>query len=427
MLPADQGQPGASRRPPDTAAASSHGGTSPIPGHLDLTATLAPATAATASANAVTGAAGGTGSTPAPTSSAVNATPHRLRPPPEAAHPAAHRLHRPPQGSSHRPGTRPSGLRRQRSPDHRHHVRTPQQREHREQDVRHTARAAARPPRPHRHRHRATPQHPRPSPPPRPQRPPQSGHASSPLPSRSSTRAASAPTVSTAPPRATRPSRDASAKEIPGGPSYALIGTVPPPTNTTTGHGTHQDPSAHSMPEPAPDIGIPSAAQHDGDTRRVPIHPELVTMLREHVEEFGTGPRGRLFIGPRGGIITDRAYLKVFHEALDQALTAREASSPLLDVPYALRHAAVSTWLNAGVAPPRPRNGPGTAWPSCCGSTPCASPASRMGPCGASSTPPRTNHRSLAVRATARTTMSRHRRSPAPGHGCALGYSQGHG
>lgn len=35
------------------------------------------------------------------------------------------------------------------------------------------------------------------------------------------------------------------------------------------------------------------------------------------------------------------------------ALTAEEAASPLLDVPYVLRHAAVSTWLNAGVAPPQ--------------------------------------------------------------------------
>ena len=91
----------------------------------------------------------------------------------------------------------------------------------------------------------------------------------------------------------------------------------------------------------------------DGDTRRVPIHPELVAMLREHLDRYGTGPRGRLFTGPRGGIITDRAYLKVFHEARAEALTAREASSRLLDVPYALRHAAVSTWLNAGVAPPQ--------------------------------------------------------------------------
>lgn len=89
----------------------------------------------------------------------------------------------------------------------------------------------------------------------------------------------------------------------------------------------------------------------DGDTRHVPIHPELAALLREHLEQFGTGPHGRLFTGPRGGIITDRAYLKVFHEARTRALTAKEASSPLMDVPYALRHAAVSTWLNAGVAP----------------------------------------------------------------------------
>jgi len=91
----------------------------------------------------------------------------------------------------------------------------------------------------------------------------------------------------------------------------------------------------------------------DGDTRRVPIHPELVAMLREHLHEFGTGPRGRLFTGPRGGIITDRAYLKVFHEARAQALTTQEANSPLLDVPYALRHAAVSTWLRATGDPAR--------------------------------------------------------------------------
>jgi site-specific recombinase XerD len=32
-------------------------------------------------------------------------------------------------------------------------------------------------------------------------------------------------------------------------------------------------------------------------------------------------------------------------------LTPAEASSPLADVPYTLRHAAVSTWLNAGVDP----------------------------------------------------------------------------
>ncbi|WP_182883078.1 integrase [Microbispora sp. H10949] len=85
----------------------------------------------------------------------------------------------------------------------------------------------------------------------------------------------------------------------------------------------------------------------DGETRKVPIHPELVTLLRAHLKEFSTDPEGRVFIGPRGGLMTDRAYLKVFHEAREQAFTPEEAASPLMDVPYSLRHAAVSTWLNA--------------------------------------------------------------------------------
>src|SRR6266567_7298754 len=44
-----------------------------------------------------------------------------------------------------------------------------------------------------------------------------------------------------------------------------------------------------------------------GETRTVPIHPELVVLLRDHLKRHGTGPGGRIFIGPRGGILTDRA------------------------------------------------------------------------------------------------------------------------
>jgi integrase len=91
----------------------------------------------------------------------------------------------------------------------------------------------------------------------------------------------------------------------------------------------------------------------DGDTRHVPIHPELVAMLRAHLDAYGTGPGGRIFTGPRSGLVTDRAYLKVFHEARAKALTPDEAASLLLDVPYALRHAAVSTWLRTAGDPAR--------------------------------------------------------------------------
>lgn len=88
-----------------------------------------------------------------------------------------------------------------------------------------------------------------------------------------------------------------------------------------------------------------------GETRSVPIHPELVRILREHIEEFKIQPDAQLFVGPRGGIMTDRTYLGVWHKAREKALNAREAASPLAEAPYALRHAAVSTWLSAGVPP----------------------------------------------------------------------------
>lgn len=86
-----------------------------------------------------------------------------------------------------------------------------------------------------------------------------------------------------------------------------------------------------------------------GDTRPVPIHPELAALPRNHLSRYGTGAGGRLFTGPRHGILTDRAYLAVFHKARAAAFTSQEAVSLLARRPYDLRHAAVSTWLNAGI------------------------------------------------------------------------------
>jgi integrase len=88
-----------------------------------------------------------------------------------------------------------------------------------------------------------------------------------------------------------------------------------------------------------------------GETRSVPIHPDLVRILREHIEDLDIRPGTRLFVGPRGGIMTDRTYLGVWHKAREKALSAQEAASPLAETPYALRHAAVSTWLGASVPP----------------------------------------------------------------------------
>lgn len=50
----------------------------------------------------------------------------------------------------------------------------------------------------------------------------------------------------------------------------------------------------------------------------------------------------------RGGQLPESTYCRVRRKARVQALTAAEAASPLAGRPYDLRHAAVSTWLNAG-------------------------------------------------------------------------------
>lgn len=89
-----------------------------------------------------------------------------------------------------------------------------------------------------------------------------------------------------------------------------------------------------------------------GESRSIPIHPELARLLRHHLSEYGSGADGHIFVGAHGGSVTDRTYLRVFHEAREAAFTPTEAASPLMDVPYSLRHAAVSTWLRAtGDAP----------------------------------------------------------------------------
>jgi integrase len=80
---------------------------------------------------------------------------------------------------------------------------------------------------------------------------------------------------------------------------------------------------------------------------------DYVALLSQHLKNYPPGPDGRVFTGPRGGIFNDRAYLKIFHKARTAAFTPSESASLLARRPYDLRHAAVSTWLNAGVPAPQ--------------------------------------------------------------------------
>jgi integrase len=88
--------------------------------------------------------------------------------------------------------------------------------------------------------------------------------------------------------------------------------------------------------------------QRDPDAVRiVPIPPALVAILRAHIEQFGVAEDGRLFRNERDGIIGSTTYSRVWEEARQIAFTPAQVASPLAGRPYDLRHAALTTWLNA--------------------------------------------------------------------------------
>ena len=94
-------------------------------------------------------------------------------------------------------------------------------------------------------------------------------------------------------------------------------------------------------------------------TRRVPVAPALVELLEHHLDTYGVGPENRMFVtrrGPGGRYVagvgrppSNNTYTRVWRAARKAALTDAQQASPLAKVPYHLRHAAVSLWLNSGV------------------------------------------------------------------------------
>jgi integrase len=112
------------------------------------------------------------------------------------------------------------------------------------------------------------------------------------------------------------------------------------------------------------DAGEERELKHRGKqaTRSVPAHPELVEWLHRHLNSFDTGVGGRLFVARTGraGVPISPPYAKpvdmgtvyrAWHRARAAVLSEREFASMLARRPYDLRHACLSTWLNAGVAP----------------------------------------------------------------------------
>jgi integrase len=75
-------------------------------------------------------------------------------------------------------------------------------------------------------------------------------------------------------------------------------------------------------------------------------------MLHAHINEFGTGPDGRIFTGERNSEELPKLTIVRSWQRARCAVFAEEvAATSLARTPYDLRHAAVSTWLNGGVPP----------------------------------------------------------------------------
>lgn len=65
----------------------------------------------------------------------------------------------------------------------------------------------------------------------------------------------------------------------------------------------------------------------EGNSRIVPVHPELTRLLREHLDKFSTASDGRLFGGVRGGELPAITYRRAWIKARQTALSAAEEAS----------------------------------------------------------------------------------------------------
>jgi integrase len=102
----------------------------------------------------------------------------------------------------------------------------------------------------------------------------------------------------------------------------------------------------------SPDRHRPLKRRRPEDVRMVPIPPALVGILRGHLRDFGTASDGRLFQGLlTAQSVPSSVSTQVWQVARTLALTPEQVASPLARRPYDLRHAALSSWLNAGVPP----------------------------------------------------------------------------
>ena len=81
----------------------------------------------------------------------------------------------------------------------------------------------------------------------------------------------------------------------------------------------------------------------------MPIPPELVALLRGHIERFGIGEDGQLFRSAHGNPIQPSTWWQVWSKVRRLGLTPEQLATPLMRRPYDLRHSGITWRLNSGV------------------------------------------------------------------------------
>ena len=81
----------------------------------------------------------------------------------------------------------------------------------------------------------------------------------------------------------------------------------------------------------------------------MPIPPELVALLRDHIERFGTGEDGRVFRSENGNPVQPSTWWQVWRKVRQLSLTPVQRATPLMRRPYDLRHSGITWRLNSGV------------------------------------------------------------------------------
>ena len=116
----------------------------------------------------------------------------------------------------------------------------------------------------------------------------------------------------TAPRRSRRTPRHFLHPAASGWGQLTLTGSLPRSGRAWTGNGTPREPRSLKH-------------RPDGAIRTIPIPPQLVRLLRQHLRTYGCAADGRLFRGARGGPLSESLYGRIWHQARAAAIPARQA------------------------------------------------------------------------------------------------------